>query len=133
MRTVDYVDSKNKKHSALAFDNTVTIVEPKGSWFDPALLFAYAMLAALTYFAGTIAYSAIGGGAPAARNQAKKARGAIAKAATAATQPGPGGASTAVAPEANEWIDERHLKVRGIKKSAGAATSGSESDSPKKK
>lgn len=34
---VEYLDQQSKPHITLGFEGAATVVEPQGSWFDPAL------------------------------------------------------------------------------------------------
>jgi len=54
---VDYIDSDKKKYRELAYEGQVTILEQPGSWFDPALLFAYLILFSLLGLAGLVIYN----------------------------------------------------------------------------
>jgi len=54
---VDYTDSASKTHREVGYEGQVTIVEPPGSWFDPALLFAYVILSGIVLLISLIVYN----------------------------------------------------------------------------
>lgn len=133
-----WVDLKNDKEltRVTAYNQTVNIVEPAQSWFDPQVIFMYLIVGA-----------ALIGGAYAvfqsyfvSPQQKKKRRGG--KRAVAST-PSESAASGADAkPYDDAWIPQEHLKKRGAKAgrsdgegftSGGEATSGAEASGPEGK
>lgn len=131
-------------HTLLAFEGTATVVEPKGSWFDPALcvcsifvlpisadlppnrsLFAYLVFGAMLYGLGTLIYSSYVAPkiAPASSKRTKRAPATPVKSTT--EEP-----STVVNGVDSDWIPAHHVKAR---KGYTSATSGDESEGGKKK
>lgn len=104
-----------------AFNQTVNVVEPASTWFDPQLIFMYLLLTAA--FASGIYYAYNTYFAP----PTKKSGSRKVKAVVAADK---GKQYPDVKPYEEEWIPKEHLKHRQTKlqkKSAGgAASSGGE-------
>ena len=107
------------------------MIERKGSWFDPALLFAYAVSALVLYVLGTVAFSALAAPAPTGRpvERERKPKPAVAKEAAPAS----------VDPSENEWVaaQPHHLKIRkglaAAREVGGASGSESEVEGKKRK
>ncbi|SCV74604.1 BQ2448_7633 [Microbotryum intermedium] len=53
---VEMLDAKKKVHKVLGYQGAVTIIEQPGSWFDPALLFTYVVLASFIGFVSYLVY-----------------------------------------------------------------------------
>ncbi|GAA5895466.1 hypothetical protein JCM8208_005242 [Rhodotorula glutinis] len=129
---VDYLDNTRRTHSVLGYDSTVTVVEPKGSWFDLELLFLYALLGSAfsglaylvyqSYLAPVVAPSSSaptksGGGGP------RRPQAVTAKSSTIVDNTD--GTRTKVD---DEWVPEHHLRTRRARAGAGGATSGTSGD-----
>ncbi|KAM0751151.1 hypothetical protein T439DRAFT_325303 [Meredithblackwellia eburnea MCA 4105] len=119
---VDYLDAGKKQHSVLGFDGTVNVVEPPTSWLDPHLLFAYLVLGAGLYFAGTWVYGTYIS-PPASTTGKSKAKRA----------PRPSTPQTPATPTGEgkyeeDWIPAHHLRSRKEKIAGEGATSGEESE-----
>lgn len=113
--TVFSPQQTGKKHNIHAYTGTVTVVEPKKSWFDPQLLSLYALLAGIV---GTAIYWASknfpGSKTISKRKERQAGIKSTPKAATTGTKgqtiPTPT-ASTSAYDES--WIPEHHLKREG--------------------
>ena len=105
-------------HPVTAFNQTVNIVEPASSWFDPQAIFMYLLLTAA--LAGGIYYAYNSYFAPPAKKLTKPKK---VKAVVVADQK----AYPDVRPYEEEWIPAEHLKSRQPKlKKRGGASSGGE-------
>lgn len=131
---IDYLDAKNSLHSVLAFDDTVTVEEPPSSWFDLQLLSLYLILGSLFSFVGYQLYKSYFGSS---LKKHKRSSVPVAGTAKARSTPATPIKSLADGDKAYEddWIPEHHLRQRksGAKGGNTSATSGDESDSPKKR
>ncbi|KAL7418486.1 hypothetical protein Q5752_006944 [Cryptotrichosporon argae] len=119
-------------HRLVAYNQTVSIVEPAASWLDPSLLFLYVLVS--TALAGG-AYAAYKAFFPDAKRKAASKARRVARG-DAPTRDGkvkvvvPGDNKEqypAVKPYEEEWIPEQHLRSRAGKvRKDGGATSGEE-------
>lgn len=108
-----------------AFNQTVTIVEPPTRWFDPSVLFIYALLLAVLGAGGWLAYQALTGG----QKGKKGSKRTVKKAVVVAKQDQQSYPN--VRPYEEEWIPAHHLKSGGSKlkkrgKGVPGASSGGE-------
>ncbi|GAA5822283.1 hypothetical protein JCM3770_002514 [Rhodotorula araucariae] len=130
---VDYIDAGQRTHTVLGYDSTITVVEPKGSWFDLELLFLYALLGsalaaiAYTLYGSYLAPSPTAAGTAEASGT-KRPHAVTAKSATIVD--GTDGTRTRVVDE--DWVPEHHLRAARRRAAAGAGntsgTSGDESE-----
>ncbi|GAA5880039.1 hypothetical protein JCM3774_004545 [Rhodotorula dairenensis] len=132
---VDYNDANNNPHTVLGYDSTVTVGEPKSSWFDIELLFLYVLLggffAGVAYFVYTSYFdpslsSASGAGGKKRSSTSTRPSAVTAKSSSIVDN---------VTGEKNKvdesWVPEHHLRTRGVKGGNTSATSGDESDGRK--
>ncbi|GAA6039552.1 hypothetical protein JCM8097_008385 [Rhodosporidiobolus ruineniae] len=132
---VDFLDSGKKKHSTLAFDDVVNVVEPPTSWFDLQLLSVYAILLAVLSSASYLAYSIFVPAPPSKKStrpspstpSSSKAKSTAVQATSGIID---GGLAEAEKVLDEEWIPAHHLKARKGKGTGGyaSATSGDESE-----
>ncbi|KAM0787295.1 hypothetical protein ACM66B_007071 [Microbotryomycetes sp. NB124-2] len=122
---VEYLDSASKKHVTLGYDGVATVVEPEGSFFDPALLFSYAVILAILAGAGYLVYGSYFAAPKTKSKRTKRAPAPVAEASSTATDTPSKGVD-------NDWIPEHHLRTR---KTGGytSATSGDESEGAAKR
>jgi len=122
---VDWLDGAGTRHVQLAYDSTVTVVEPPVSFLDIQLLSVYALLAIAV--AGAVyffAFPLLGLGPRAAGKGGKSKRStAVAPKYTADEPESP---APKAAADSSDWIPEHHLRSRG-KRTPGGATSGEDS------
>ncbi|BGP51937.1 hypothetical protein JCM10450v2_007897 [Rhodotorula kratochvilovae] len=135
---VDYVDSTQRAHTVLGYDSTITVVEPKGSWFDLELLFLYALLgSALAAIAYTLYGSYLSPSPAAPASGVGKKRPTAVTAKSASIVDGTDGSRTTakLAGEVDEeWVPEHHLRARKTRKGGNTSgTSGDESDARRRK
>lgn len=120
---VDFSDEAKNRFRGVAYNGTVSIVEPAQSLLDPQLLFLYVLLAGMLVGAGYLIKQAFFPDSPQARRQKKnKAK----KVVEEKVQLAPGGYD-------ESWIPEHHLKKPKVtkrkpsrKSGATSATSGEE-------
>ncbi|KPV73129.1 uncharacterized protein RHOBADRAFT_65485 [Rhodotorula graminis WP1] len=124
---IDFIDSTRRQHTVLGYDSTVTVVEPKGSWFDLELLFLYVLLGSafsgLAYLLYTSYLAPVVAPAPAKSSGggARRPQAVTAKSSTIVDNTD--GTRTKVD---DEWVPEHHLRTR--KARAAGATSGTSGD-----
>jgi hypothetical protein len=108
-------------HPVTALNQTINVVEPASSWFDPQALFLYFLLTSA--LAGGLYYAYNSFFAPPVKKGGNKVR--KAKAVVPAEK---GKQYPDVRPYEEEWIPAEHLKSRQhkLKKRGGAASSGGE-------
>ncbi|GAA5859253.1 hypothetical protein JCM8547_008939 [Rhodosporidiobolus lusitaniae] len=134
---VDYLDSQNKKHSVLGYDDVVNVVEPPTSWFDLQLLSVYFIVLGALSGLGYLAYTSLL--APASKKSSKLTSTHInTKKSTAvvATSDVIDGTMSEVEKKLDEdWIPSHHKKrVVAVRERKGyvSGTSGDESEGGKK-
>ncbi|KAK4048621.1 hypothetical protein OIV83_004591 [Microbotryomycetes sp. JL201] len=122
---VEYLDSASKKHVATGYDGVATVVEPEGSFFDPALLFSYLVILTIIGGGAYLVYNTYYAAPKPKSKRAKRAPVAASDAASPA-------ADASVQGVDNDWIPEHHLRNR---KAGGyvSATSGDESEGAAKR
>ncbi|CED84127.1 Translocon-associated complex TRAP, alpha subunit [Phaffia rhodozyma] len=142
---VDLLDASKQPFRVIAFNSTVSVVEPPSSFFDPSLLFLYIILVGFAAFIGNWIYKTF-----VAPIRGKKSSGSAGTGKKAKVVPAAAGKSypESVKPYEEEWIPAGHLNLKkrntGNKLSAvssgdegftsgGAGTSGGESKSGKSK
>ncbi|KAK4053971.1 hypothetical protein OIO90_003616 [Microbotryomycetes sp. JL221] len=118
---IEYLDSSAKKHVTLGYEGIATVVEPAGSFFDPALLFSYLVILAIIGGAGYLVYNTYYAAPKTKRTRTPRSAPATATtSATAFDTPSKG--------VDNEWIPEHHLRARKPAGGYTSATSGDESE-----
>ncbi|GAA5960941.1 hypothetical protein JCM8115_002630 [Rhodotorula mucilaginosa] len=137
---VDYNDANNNLHSVLGYDSTVTVGEPKSSWFDLELLFLYVLLgglfAGVAYFVYTTYFDPSLSLSPSSSKSGKKASSASGSGRPSAVTAKSSSIVDNVTGEKSKvdesWVPEHHLRTRGKKGPGGyasaGATSGEESE-----
>ncbi|GAA5982381.1 hypothetical protein JCM10908_006623 [Rhodotorula pacifica] len=142
---VDYNDANNNAHSVLGYDSTVTVGEPKSSWFDLELLFLYALLGA--FFAGGAYFVYTSYFEPTVTTSKSKKKRTTSSSSTPSRPHAVTAKSSSIVDGTTgekkkvdeSWVPEHHLRTRGAggKKAAGGgyvsagATSGEESEGRK--
>jgi len=127
---VTYEDgSSSTIHRTMAYDSVVTIVEPKGSWFDLPLLFSYAIILSVIGSGAYYLYKTYG---PRPKRSARAPRPKTSKSQISA----PVGIVTANATGGKyeeEWIPAHHMPKKQRAKAEGAASSGDDSGADSRK
>ncbi|TNY19665.1 hypothetical protein DMC30DRAFT_291306, partial [Rhodotorula diobovata] len=108
---VDFVDGARRSHSVLGYDSTVTVVEPKGSWFDLELLFLYLLLGSAFSGVAYLVYTSYLSPTPVATKSAAAARRRphAVTAKSASIVDNTDGSRVRVD---DEWVPEHHREVR---------------------
>ncbi|UZJ53043.1 hypothetical protein CBS101457_002363 [Exobasidium rhododendri] len=103
-----------KKHNIHAYTGTVTVIEPKKSWFDAQLLSLYAIMAGIVLIAIQWASKQFPGSASINKRKDRQADAkALPKGTATSTRGQPMSTSTASSSSYDEsWIPEHHLKSR---------------------
>ncbi|KDE07132.1 hypothetical protein MVLG_02537 [Microbotryum lychnidis-dioicae p1A1 Lamole] len=124
---VELLDAKKKVHKMLGYQGAVTIIEQPGSWFDPALLFTYVVLASFGAFVAYLLYgSYVQPSTAGAKNKKRKKVGE--KVRQAKEQVREEGEKLVEGVD-ESWLPEHILRQRkAAKGSKGGVTSGSESE-----
>ncbi|ORY33990.1 hypothetical protein BCR39DRAFT_518049 [Naematelia encephala] len=112
-------------HRVIALNQTVSIVEPQASWFDPGLLFLYLILGSALLGGAWAAYNAFfpSSGSKKGGSRSKKVKAVVPAAQDKKQYP-------EVKPYEEEWIPAHHLKSKASKtkkgKDGGASSAGEE-------
>ncbi|WVQ67614.1 uncharacterized protein L199_005817 [Kwoniella botswanensis] len=120
----DTSDASKGVHQLTAMNQTVSVVEPTSSWFDPSLLFLYLILSTALLGGAYAVYQTFFSTPTSKKGGQKKKVKAVVPAEQKSVYPN-------VKPYEEDWIPESHLKNRQSKlkkksTTAGGASSGDE-------